>query len=279
MTQSRQWMRAGEDDVRPPTDLRTDIPHPARMYDYFIGGKDNFAADREAAEQALAISPEFRTGALANRGFLQRAVRHVAGQGVRQFLDIGTGIPTAGSTHQIAGEVTSDVRVAYLDNDPIVLVHGRALLEGAGQGTATVIHADLREPAAILANPEVREVLDFDQPIALMLVAILHFLKDDEDPIGIVRQLVDALPAGSRLVLSHATGDFATREQVERARTLYSGSAAALTPRSREQVTTFFEGLELEEPGLVTAPLWRPDAPAQPGDDRAPAWAGVGVKR
>ncbi|AXI81202.1 SAM-dependent methyltransferase [Peterkaempfera bronchialis] len=271
-------MRAGEDDVRPPTDLRTDIPHPARMYDYFLGGKDNFPADREAAERALAISPEFRTGAQANRGFLQRAVRQVTGQGVRQFLDIGTGIPTAGSTHQIAAEVSPDVRVAYLDNDPIVLVHGRALLAGAGRGTATVIHADLREPEKILANAEVREVLDFDQPIALMLVAILHFVADDQDPVGIVRRLVDALPSGSRLVLSHATGDFATPEQVKQARALYSNSAAPLVPRSREQVAAFFEGLELEEPGLVTPPLWRPDAPLKEGDDRAPGWAAVGIK-
>jgi hypothetical protein len=279
MTQGQQWMRVGEDDLRPPVELRTDIPHPARMYDYFLGGKDNFAADREAAERALSISPEFRTGALANRGFLQRAVRHVARQGVRQFLDIGTGIPTAGSTHQIAAEVSSDVRVAYLDNDPIVLVHGRALLAGAEQGTATVIHADLREPAAILENPEVRAVLDFDEPVALMLVAILHFIGDDEDPAGIVRRLMASLPSGSRLVLSHATGDFATPEQVEQARALYSHSAAPLVPRSREQVAAFFEGLELEEPGLVTPPLWRPDEPVRPGDEHAPGWAGVGVKR
>jgi len=279
MTQGHQWMRAGEDDVRPPTDLRTDIPHPARMYDYFLGGKDNFPADREAAEKALAISPAFRTGALSNRGFLQRAVRHVTKQGIRQFLDIGTGIPTAGSTHQIAAEVAPDVRVAYLDNDPIVLVHGRALLAGADRGTATVIHSDLRDPEGILRNPEVRQVLDFDQPIALMLVAILHFVRDEEDPLGIVHRLVDSLPTGSRLVLSHATGDFATPEQVAQARSLYTSSAAQLTPRTRDQVAAFFEGLELEEPGLVTAPMWRPDAPFEEGDDRAPGWVGVGIKR
>ncbi|WP_377272159.1 SAM-dependent methyltransferase [Peterkaempfera sp. SMS 1(5)a] len=278
MTQSQDWMRAGEDDVRPPTDLRTDIPHPARMYDYFLGGKDNFPADREAAEKALSISPAFRTGALANRGFLQRAVRHVTRQGIGQFLDIGTGIPTAGSTHQIAAEVDPDIRVAYLDNDPIVLVHGRALLAGAVQGSATVIHADLRDPAGILANSEVRTVLDFDRPIALMLVSILHFIHDDEDPLGIVRRLVDALPSGSCLVLSHATGDFTPPDQVDQARALYSNSAAPLVPRSRDQVAAFFEGLELEEPGLVTTPLWRPDAPVQEGDDRAPGWAAVGIK-
>ncbi|MCD0481542.1 SAM-dependent methyltransferase [Streptacidiphilus sp. ASG 303] len=278
MSQGQQWMHADEDGVRPPTDLRTDIPHPARMYDYFLGGKDNFPADREAAEQALRISPEFRTGALANRAFLQRAVRHVAREGVRQFLDIGTGIPTAGSTHQIAAEVAPDVRVAYLDNDPIVLVHGRALLAAAGRGNATVIQADLRDPEKILADEEVRAVLDFDRPIALMLVSVLHFLGDDQDPVGIVRRLTEALPSGSRLVLSHATGDFATPEQVDRARALYANSTAPLVPRTREQVAAFFEGLDLEEPGLVTTPLWRPDGPLQDGDDRAPGYAAVGVK-
>ena len=279
MTDGQQWMRAGEGDLRPPTDLRTDIPHPARMYDYFLGGKDNFPADREAAEKALAISPAFRTGALANRGFLQRAVRYVTQQGIRQFLDIGTGIPTAGSTHQIAAEVSPDVRVAYLDNDPIVLVHGRALLAGAGRGTATVIRADLRDPEGILKNPEVREVLDFDKPIALMLVAILHFVRDEEDPVGIVRRLMDALPSGSRLVLSHTTGDFATPEQVEQARALYANSAAQLTPRTKDQIATFFEGLELDDPGLVTASMWHPDAPFKEGDDRTPGWVAVGTKR
>ncbi|GAA2741750.1 MULTISPECIES: SAM-dependent methyltransferase [Kitasatospora] len=274
---SLDWMTA-EGEPQPSADLKPEIPHPARMYDYYLGGKDNFPADREAAEQVMALSPLVRISALANRSFLQRAVRHLAEAGVRQFLDVGTGIPTAGNTHEIARQVAPGARVAYLDNDPIVLVHGRALLAGAGEGGVSVIHADLREPKAILATPEVRELIELDQPVALLLFAILHFIDEADDPYEIVRTLVDALPSGSYLALSHGTADFSTPEQAAKGPAIYRNATAQLTMRTREQVLRFFEGLELVEPGLVTAPLWRPDEAPQDSDAQVGIWAGIGRK-
>ncbi|MFC9326821.1 SAM-dependent methyltransferase [Kitasatospora sp. NPDC057015] len=270
---------AEEDEVhRAPADLRPEIPHPARMYDYYLGGKDNFPADREAAEKVLALSPLVRISALANRAFLGRAVRHLAEQGVRDFVDVGTGIPTAGNTHQIAQEVHPDARVAYLDNDPIVLVHGRALLAAASQGSATVVQADLRDPDAVLATPEVRRLLDAGRPVGLLLFAVLHFVDDEDDPHAIVRRLVDALPPGSHLALSHATGDFTAPEAAAKGPAIYRAASAQLTMRTRQEVLGFFDGLELAEPGLVTAPLWRPDRDPAPTDAEVAIWAGVGRK-
>ncbi|MEY9949033.1 hypothetical protein ABH937_006144 [Kitasatospora sp. GAS1066B] len=272
------WMSASEEDGQEPTDLRPDVPHPARMYDYYLGGKDNFPADRAAAEKVMAISPRVRLSAQANRAYLQRAVRYLAEQGVKQFLDIGTGIPTAGNTHEIAQQVHPDARVAYLDNDPIVLVHSRALLAGASHGSATVVQADLRDPAGILAEPRVHELLDLGQPVALLLFAILHFVDDESDPYGIVRTLVDALPSGSYLALSHGTADFISPAQAGRGPAVYCAATERLTLRSREQVSRFFDGLELVEPGIVTAPLWRPERPEQEDDAFTGIWAAVGRK-
>ncbi|GAA2243449.1 MULTISPECIES: SAM-dependent methyltransferase [Kitasatospora] len=274
---SLDWMSPDGTELRPPADLRPEIPHPARMYDYYLGGKDNFPADREAAERVIALGPMVRLGARANRDFLQRAVRHLAELGVTQFLDIGTGIPTAGNTHEIAQQVHPDAKVAYVDNDPIVLVHSRALLAGS-HGTTTVVQADLRDPAAVLAAPEVRELIDFGQPVALLLFAILHFIDESDDPYGIVRQLVDDLPSGSYLALSHGTSDFASPAEHEKGTAVYRTATAQLTPRSREQVLRFFDGLELLEPGLVTAPLWRPDQEARSTDATTGLWAGVARK-
>ncbi|MER5641620.1 SAM-dependent methyltransferase [Kitasatospora sp. NPDC002227] len=275
---SMDWLTDPTDEGRAPADLRPEVPHPARMYDYYLGGKDNFPADREAAERVMAISPMVRISALANRAFLQRAVRHLAEQGVGQFLDIGTGIPTVGNTHHVAQQVNPQARVAYLDNDPIVLVHSRALLASASKGTATVVQADLRDPAAILADPHVRGVLDLGQPVALLLFAVLHFIDESDDPYGLVKQLVDALPSGSYLALSHGTGDFVTAEDATKGPAVYRSATAQLTMRTREQVLRFFEGMELAEPGLVTAPLWRPDQPEQPTDATTGIWAAVGRK-
>ncbi|GAA0655732.1 SAM-dependent methyltransferase [Kitasatospora atroaurantiaca] len=275
---SLDWMTGEGEELRPPADLRPEIPHPARMYDYYLGGKDNFPADREAAEKVMALSPLVRISALANRAFLQRAVRHLAHQGIKQFLDIGTGIPTAGNTHETAQQVHPDARVAYLDNDPIVLVHSRALLAGASQGRATVAQADLRDPEAILDSPEVRKVLDLGQPVALLLFAVLHFIDEADDPYGIVRRLVDALPSGSYLALSHGTADFISPEEAGKGPAIYRNATAQLTMRTREQVLRFFDGLELEEPGLVTAPLWRPDQALQDTDAETGIWAGVARK-
>ena len=196
--------------------------------------------------------------AKANRAFLQRAVRLLAAEaGIRQFIDIGTGIPSAGNVHEVAGRAAPDARVVYVDNDPIVHVHANALLTGSG--TTGIVLADLRDPAAILAHRSLRAMIDFTQPVALLLVAILHFVTDEEDPAGIVATLLDALPDGSYLALSHATADFHSPGAVSQATAVYETATAPFVPRPFKQVTTFFDGLELVEPGLVQAPLWRPD--------------------
>ncbi|MER8182467.1 SAM-dependent methyltransferase [Kitasatospora sp. NPDC094015] len=270
---------SGEDEEQHvPVDLRPDVPHPARMYDYYLGGKDNFPADRAAAEQVVSLGPLVRISARANRSFLGRSVRHLARQGITQFLDIGTGIPTAGNTHEVAQQILPDARVAYVDNDPIVLVHGRALLTGSATGTVNVVQGDLRDPKSVLADPAVRAVIDFDRPVALLLYAVLHFIDEADDPYGIVRTLLDALPSGSHLALSHGTADFLTTEEADRGPAVYRGATAQLTMRSKDQVARFFDGLELAEPGLVTAPLWRPDEEPQDTDHQVAIWAGVGRK-
>jgi hypothetical protein len=192
----------------PVPEIDTSKPHPARMYDYYLGGKDHFAADREAADKALATKPEARIGARENRAFLGRAVRYLAGEvGIRQFLDIGTGLPTTNNVHEVAQAVAPTSHVVYADNDPMVLAHARALLASAPEGRTAYIHADLRDPAAILADPVTRDVLDFSQPIALMLVAVLHFIPDEDKPAEIIATLLDALPPGSYLIASHASGE------------------------------------------------------------------------
>ncbi|AEW98065.1 MULTISPECIES: SAM-dependent methyltransferase [Streptomycetaceae] len=244
-------------------EIDTGRPHPARIYDYLLGGKDNYEVDRAAGDRLAAAAPEVRIGVQANRDFMRRAVRYVVGGGVRQILDIGTGLPTSPNVHEIARQVAPDVRVAYVDNDPIVNVHANALLTGAG--ATGVVLGDLRDPQAVVDNPEVRRVIDFDQPVALLLVAVLHFLTDAEKPEQIVATLRDALPAGSFLVLSHATGDFADRSG---AQAVYTNATATLNLRSHGAVERFFDGFELVDPGLAQVPFWRPDAPpaTKPGE-------------
>ncbi|MFE0458800.1 SAM-dependent methyltransferase [Kitasatospora sp. NPDC058965] len=272
------WMATDwTEEERPATDLRPEVPHPARIYNYYLGGKDNFPADRAAAEQMIAVAPQTPGAARANRGFLQRAVRFVADQGIDQFLDIGTGIPTAGNTHEVAQQVNPKASVVYVDNDPIVLAHARALMSGPGHGATTVIQADLREPATILADPRVREVLDLDRPVALMLVAVLHFVDEELDPYGLVAQLLAALPAGSYLILSHATGDFDPPATAEAGKEIYKRAAAQVSPRTREQVARFTAGLEPVEPGLVALAQWRP-ASAEEAEVWAPGYAVVARK-
>ncbi len=265
-------------EVAPSADLRPDVPHPARMYDYYLGGKDNFPADREAAERALSANPEFRSTARSNRGFLQRAVRHVAEQGIDQFLDIGTGIPTAGNTHEIAQQADPQARVVYVDNDPIVLTHARALMAGMGRGRTDVLQADLRDPAGILAAAQVKELLDFDRPMALVLAAVLHFIPDEDKPYAIVGELLAALAPGSYLILSHGTADFIPAEIRDRVTGVYTKATAPLVGRSREKVQQFFGGLDLLEPGVVTVPLWRPDEEPAAGSDRVSMYGAVARK-
>ncbi|GAA1225018.1 SAM-dependent methyltransferase [Kitasatospora nipponensis] len=266
------------DDTPPPAELHPEIPHPARMYDYYLGGKDNFPADREAAEKVLALGPLVRISARANRAFLQRAVQRLSELGVKRFIDIGTGIPTAGNTHEIAQRVHPDAEVAYLDNDPIVLVHSRALLAGTAPGRTTVIRADLREPKVVLADPTIQRLLEPGEPVALLLFAVLHFIDDADDPYALVRELLDALPAGSYLALSHATADFAAQGEGGRGPAIYRAASAQLTLRGKDEVARFVEGLELLEPGLVTAAQWRPDQPPADTDPQVAIWAAVARK-
>ncbi len=257
--------------------LDTRHAHPARVYNYWLGGKDNFAADREAAEQAIAANPGIVADVRANRAFLARAVRYLASQcGIRQFLDIGTGLPTASNTHEVAQAVAPQARIVYVDNDPVVLVHARALLTSSPQGATAYIDADVREPGRILA--EAARTLDFGEPVALMLLIVLHLIPDAEDPYRIVATLVSALPSGSYLVLAHPASDVRATAQAEMTRRVnqrMSGTRA--TMRDRAAIARFFDGLELLEPGVVQPQQWRPEpgvvAPAQ-----VTAWCGVARK-
>ncbi|MCW2869048.1 SAM-dependent methyltransferase [Actinacidiphila oryziradicis] len=258
----------------PSEDIDTSRPHPARMYDYFLGGKDNYEVDRAAAERVAAAAPEVRASVRANRAFLHRAVRHlVADCGIRQILDIGTGLPTAPNVHQVAQAIAPDTHVVYVDNDPIVNAHANALLTDTGN--TSVLLADLRDPGAILAHPDVRKLIDFDKPVALTLLAILHFITDAEDPAAILATFRDALPAGSYLVLSHVTGDI--HDDRTEAAAVYNSSTAPLTLRTRAQIVDLFTGFTLLDPGIVQVPSWRPDGPL-PADSHTVGFYG-GVAR
>jgi hypothetical protein len=237
--------------------LDTSVAHPARVYDYWLGGKDNFAADREAAERVLAVTPGLRFRVRANRAFLGRATRYLAAEaGIRQFLDIGTGIPTGDNTHEVAQRAAPDSRVVYVDNDPIVLLHAQALLRSTPQGATDYLQADLRDPGTILDRAAT--VLDFGQPVAVMLLGVLHLIQDSEDPWGIVARLMAAMPAGSYLTVSHPAIDI-HRAQADAQRVYNERVSTPQTLRTRDQVAAFFTGLELVEPGLVQVHQWRPD--------------------
>jgi hypothetical protein len=262
-----------------PPEINTGVAHSARVYNYWLGGKDNFAADREVGDAIMAAIPSVPLLARDNRAFLGRAVRYLATEaGIRQFLDIGTGIPAAGNTHQVAQAVTPESRVVYVDNDPIVLAHARALMTGDPAGTTAFIQADFREPDKILSDPALRRTLDLDKPVALMLLAIVHFFTDDEDPQGVVSSLVDVLPSGSYLTITNLTSDFMDPEQASKATEAGRRGGITYVPRSEAEVAAFFSGLELVDPGVVPTRAWRPDggAPAQPsGPD---SYAAMGRK-
>jgi hypothetical protein len=263
-----------EEEAPEPPEVDVSVAHPARMYDYYLGGTTHFAADREAAEEVLAVLPEGRDMAIANRAFLGRAVRFLAGHGISQFLDIGTGIPSPGSTSEVLRDIAHEARVVYVDNDPIVVAHARVLLTDGQR--ASVVHADLREPAELLAAPGIANVLDFGQPIAVLLVAVLHFIRDTEDPERIVGQLKDVLPAGSYLVISHGTQDLSPGRATAAVRG-YDQATAPFVLRSRAQVAGFFDGLRLVDPGVVQLPFWRPDGDV--GSDASKIWLYAGVGR
>jgi hypothetical protein len=267
---------------RPSADLRTNVPHAARLYDYFLGGKDNFAADRAAAAKVLEVFPGVATGARANRRFLGRAVRFAAELGIRQYLDIGTGIPAADNTHEVAQSVAPESRVVYVDNDPIVLTHARALLQGAPEGRTAYLDADFRDHRRILSAADTTALIDFTQPVALLVVALMHFIPEEDRPGEILEHYKAALPPGSLLIVSHATADLVDDPEASRAvvRT-YTGAGVSLTVRSRERVREFFSGWDLVEPGVVPVSEWRPDGNLQDSTltpAEAGAFAGVAVK-
>ena len=246
--------------------IDTSRAHPARRYDYWLGGKDNFAADRVSGNAIESIYPYIRTAAVQNRRFLRRAVRYLVTEtGVRQFLDVGTGLPSADNTHEVAQRVDPYARIVYVDNDPLVLVHARALLAGTPEGATAYLRADLREPATILTHPGLAATLDLKQPVALLLVAILHFV-DTPHAYTVVRALIDALAPGSYLVLSHATLELLPAGTSEKLATTDYPGKAGFTARTRAQITPFFDGLDLIEPGLTVVSQWRPE----PGDTPPP---------
>jgi len=246
-----------------PAQLNADLPHSARVWNYLLGGKDNFAADREAADYAVRLMPELVLSARANRQFLGRAVRFLAGEArIRQFLDVGTGLPTADNTHEVAQAVAPDARVVYVDNDPLVLTHARALLTSSPEGATDYLAADVRDPQAILRAAAT--TLDLGRPTAVVLSGILNFVMDDAEARSVVEQFMAAVPAGSYLLISHPTTEVNGEAVEESMRQWNESGAAPIRTRTVEEIRGFFDGLELLGPGVVTCTAWRPD-PQYPG--------------
>ena len=271
------------DTGEPQVDLQLDRPHPARVYDYLLGGKDNFAADRAAAQAGLEANPNSRIPPRENRAFLRRVVSYLARDaGISQFLDIGTGIPTSPNVHEIAQDADPQARVVYVDNDPIVLAHARALLTSGPVGKTAYIDADVRNVDRILDSADLRQTLDMNRPIGLLLIAVMHFIADEDDPWDLAARLLAELPAGSYLALSHLTGDFdpAAWQGVA---AVYRRSGVTMQVRPLADVERFFTGLDLVDPGVVSLPRWRPDAndlgqPGQPTDAAVSVYGGLGRK-
>lgn len=261
-----------------PLKLDTSKPHPARTYDWFLGGKDNYPVDEELGRKMLALDPRTPVMAKVNRAFMHRATRWLAESGIRQFLDIGTGIPTEPNLHQIAQRIAPDARVVYCDNDPIVLAHAAALLRGTPEGVTEYVQGDVREPDAIVERA--KEILDFSRPVALSLVALLHFVTDEDGAYDLVDRLLSQLPPGSCLTVSHATADF-TAEKSKTAVETYRAGGINLALRSRDEVGRFFRNLELVDPGVSLVTDWHPElgepVPGQ-DDDVIPGYGAVGRK-
>ncbi len=268
---------AGEPDWVPPG-VDTQRANVARVYDYWLGGSHNFLADQDLGRAIVAVEPNAREFARAGRDFLRRAVRFLGDAGVRQFLDIGSGIPTQGNVHEVAQQADPDARVVYVDIDPVAIAHSKAIL--AGNPNAVIIDADLRDPERILTSDVTRLLIDPGQPAGLLLVAVLHFIADADEPWGIVATLRDALAPGSYLVLGHATAENSKPDVAQAAGQVYNRSAATqIHMRSRAQILRFFDGFELVEPGLVYPPLWRPDPPGAGPADPSQVWGLAGVAR
>jgi hypothetical protein len=267
---------AGDSNWVPPG-VDTKRANPARVYDYLLGGTHNFLADQDAGRAIIAVDPNTRAAVGANRAFLGRAVRFMAAEGIRQFLDVGSGIPTEGNVHQIAQQAALGARVAYVDNDPVAVAHALAMLDKIPD--AGITEADLREPGQILADYEVRRHIDLARPAGLLLGLVLHFISDAEDPWRIVATLRDALAPGSYLALSHVTDESKPRV-AQATETVYNRSVSTdIHMRSRAEILRFFDGFELAEPGLVYIPQWRPDSPEDVPDDPSQFWSLVGVGR
>ena len=257
-------------------DFDTSVPHIARVYDYWLGGKDNFAADRELGEQTLQAYPNLVYSVRANRGFLACTVRFLAGEaGIRQFLDIGTGIPTAHNTHEVAQRIAPESRIVYVDNDPIVLSHARALLKSSPQGACAYLDADLRDPDSILNGAA--KTLDFSAPVAVMLIAVMYFVGDDAEASAMISRLTAACVPGSYVALSHAASDIDAEQQSEMVRRLNQSVAEKATLRGHAGVTRLFDGFDLIEPGLVRVSDWRPDSDLEAARPTG-LWGGVGRK-
>jgi hypothetical protein len=263
---------------QPPSGIDTTVPHSARFWDYLLGGKDNYPVDRAVGEQVLLLDPDLRDAARADRGFLVRAVRHlVADAGIRQLLDIGTGLPTVNNTHEVAQATAPECRIVYVDNDPLVLVHARALLTSTAEGVTDYLDADVRDPERILH--EAARTLDFTRPVALMLLGIINYITDTAEAHAVVNRLLDALPSGSYLAMSHPTAEV-HGEAVEASMRRWNDSGAApIRTRSRQELTRFFDGLELLEPGVVSCSLWRPDPMHLGIRAEVHQYCGVGHKR
>ena len=266
-------------DTRPAQERRaidTTVAHSARVHDYWLGGKDNFAADREAGDAVMEAYPGIVMSVRANRAFLARAVRFLAAEaGIRQFLDIGTGIPAANNTHEVAQAAASNCRVVYVDYDPVVLTHARALLTSSTPGAIDYIDADLRDPQAILRHAA--RTLDFSRPVAVMLIAIMHLIVDEDDPYGLVGQLLGAVPGGSYLALSQVASDIQAEQMAEAARRYNRLARETQRHRDRAEVARFFDGLDLIEPGLVPVQQWRPASDLE-ARARSAMWGGVARK-
>jgi hypothetical protein len=262
-----------------PASIDRSTPNPARIYDYFLGGKENYEADREVAQGVLDRDPSVRTAAKANRKFLKRAVNFLAGEaGITQFLDIGSGLPTQENVHEVAHQVNPSARIVYVDNDQTAVAHNRALLT-AHTDTAVTVQGDLRQPEEILAHPETRRLIDFEQPVAVLLIAILHFIQDDEDPYRIVRTLMDAMPSGSWLVICHAQARTDREDAIQQFGKLYQRATVHGRLRAQAEILRFFDGLELAPPGLVPMTTWRPDTAVSDAEADAGRWALVGVAK
>ncbi|MBO1418022.1 SAM-dependent methyltransferase [Streptomyces sp. FH025] len=277
-----RWARGDtvHDNEDDEIDLQLHKAHSARMYDYYLGGMTNFAADREAAGQAIAVFPSARIAARANRAFMHRATRLLADRGIAQFLDIGTGIPTSPNLHEVAQGINSQARVLYTDNDPIVLAHAQALLLSSREGLTSYLQADVTDPAAILSSRELEQTIDLTAPVALSLIALLHFVPDDHGACRIVDQLKDALSPGSALVISHGTPDFGPAD-AERITQVYAAAGTEVRMRTREQIERFFDGWDLLDPGVSPTHRWRPEGAAEQEitDAQVSAYAAVAVKR